>query len=107
MTPAAPAMTALSERQRRHLRGLAHALDPVIMIGQAGVTPGVITETARALHDHELIKVKARGAGREARDAILAELARSTASVLVQRIGHVGVLYKAHTALPRIILPGP
>ena len=65
----------LSERQRKYLRGLGHALNPVLLIGNAGVTPAVIAEAKRALHDHELIKVKFRGAEREARDAGLAELA--------------------------------
>jgi RNA-binding protein len=96
----------LTEKQRRHLRGLAHPLDPVIQIGQAGLTDAVVTETARALHDHELVKVKARGADRAARDALLEALARRTAAELVQRIGHVGVLYRAHAVLPKIILPG-
>ena len=65
----------LSERQRKYLRGLGHALNPVLLIGNAGVTPAVIAEAKRALQDHELIKVKFRGAEREARDAGLAELA--------------------------------
>ena len=65
----------LSERQRKYLRGLGHALNPVLLIGNAGVTPAVIAEAKRALHDHELIKVKFRGADREARDAGLAALA--------------------------------
>src|SRR6516164_10436262 len=49
-----PAPVLLSERQRRHLRGLAHALKPVIRLGNAGVTPAVIAETACALETHEL-----------------------------------------------------
>ena len=64
MHPAASAAAApdLSERQKRHLRGLAHALKPVIRIGNPGLTDAVVRETARALQDHELIKVKAPGA---------------------------------------------
>lgn len=95
----------LSEKQRRHLRGVAHPLNPVIMIGNAGLTDAVVKETERALQDHELIKVKVRGAERDARDAMLAALAQRTASELVHRIGHVGVLYKAHPKLPRIMVP--
>jgi RNA-binding protein len=100
-----PPAPALSERQRRHLRGLAHALKPVILLGNAGVTPAVTAETARALHDHELIKVKAPGGDREARDALFAALARSTGSALVHRIGNVAVLYRPHPQLPRILIP--
>jgi RNA-binding protein len=95
----------LSERQRKYLRGLGHALNPVLLIGSAGLTPGVIAEARRALHDHELIKVKFRGAEREARDAGLAELATSTESVLVQRIGHTALYYKRRNDRPGIVIP--
>jgi RNA-binding protein len=95
----------LSERQARHLRGLAHALKPVIRLGNAGLTDAVTAETARALQDHELIKVKAPGGDREARDALFEALAARTGSALVQRIGNVAVLYRAHPELPRILIP--
>lgn len=95
----------LSEKQRRHLRGLAHPLNPIILIGNAGLTDAVIKETERALLDHELIKVKVRGADREERDAMLATLAQRTSSELVHRIGHVGVLFKRHPKLPRVMVP--
>jgi RNA-binding protein len=95
----------LSEKQRKYLRGLAHPLNPVILIGQHGVTPAVIAETARALADHELIKVKWRGADRQARDAGFAALASGTGSALVHRIGHVGVFFRAHHDKPGIVIP--
>jgi RNA-binding protein len=95
----------LSERQRRHLRGAAHALKPVVRLGSAGVTAAVVAETARALHDHELIKVKAPGGDREARDALFAALAHKSGSALVHRIGNVAVLYRPRATLPRILLP--
>ena len=95
----------LSERQRRHLRGLAHALKPLIRFGNAGLTDALARETDRALSDHELIKVKAPGAARTVRDALLADLARRTGSALVDRIGNVGVLYRPHPELPRILIP--
>jgi RNA-binding protein len=96
---------ALSEKQRRHLRGLAHPLQPVVMIGNAGLSDGVVAETARALHDHELIKVKVRASDRDSRDAMLAQLASRTGSAVIQRIGHVAVLYLRHPELPRILVP--
>jgi RNA-binding protein len=95
----------LSERQRRHLRGLAHALKPVIRLGNAGLTEAVAAETARALADHELIKVKAPGGDRGARDAVFAALAAATGSALVHRIGNVAVLYRPNPELPRILIP--
>jgi RNA-binding protein len=103
--PAALSAPELSERQRRHLRGLAHPLKPVILMGKTGLTESVATETARALHDHELIKVKAPAGDRDARDAMLATLARQTGSALVQRIGNVAVLYRPRPKMPRILIP--
>jgi len=113
-TAAGPAGTAagaeppppeLSERQRGHLRGLAHPPKPVVRLGNAGLTEAVARETARALADHELIKVKAPGGDREARDALFEALAARTASALVHRIGNVAVLYRPHPQLPRILIP--
>ena len=97
----------LTENQRRFLRGRAHALKPLIQIGNNGLTDAVTRETDRALHDHELIKVRAPGADRQARDAILAQLAARTRSALVQRIGHVAVLYRANETKPGLIIPDP
>jgi RNA-binding protein len=101
----APAPPTLSERQRKHLRGLAHALKPVIRLGSAGLTDSLARETARALEDHELIKVKAAGGDREGRDRLLAALAERTGSALVQRIGNVAVLYRPRTEGPRLLVP--
>src|SRR5215813_8873277 len=96
----------LTEKQRRHLKGLAHPLKPVVLMGNAGLTEAVVAETQRALTDHELIKVRLPGLDREERDAALQSLAQRTESVMITRIGHVAVLYKANPKLPRIILPG-
>ena len=95
----------LSERQKKHLRARAHALKPLIRLGSAGLTAAVTAEAARALHDHELIKVQGPGGDRAARDELFATLARETGSALVQRIGNVAVLYRARTPQPRILIP--
>ncbi len=97
----------LSENQRRFLRGRAHALKPIIQIGKTGLTEAVAKETDRALRDHELIKVRAPGADRQARDAMLADLATRTQSMLVHRIGHVAVLYRANRSKPGLVIPDP
>lgn len=102
---APPQPPGLSERQRRHLRGLAHPLKPVVRLGNAGLTEAVARETERALVRHELVKVKAPGGDREARDALFEALAARTASALVHRIGNVAVLYRPHPQLPRILIP--
>lgn len=96
---------ALSEKQSRYLRGLAHPLSPIVRLGKEGLTDAVVKETARALHDHELIKVKAPGGDREARDAAFATLAERTGSALVHRIGNIAVLYRPRPDLKRILIP--
>jgi RNA-binding protein len=95
----------LSERQRKYLRGLGHVLNPVLLIGNAGLTPAVIAEASRALADHELIKVKFRGAERGERDAGLNQLATATESIMLQRIGHTALYYKRRIDRPGIVIP--
>lgn len=95
----------LSEKQKRHLRGLGHALKPIILIGSAGATDAVVAETARALNDHELVKARVSGMERDARDAALDSLATRTKSEIVGRIGHTAVLYRRHPEKPKILLP--
>ena len=104
-SPPTPAAPDLTEKQRRYLRGLAHPLKPVILLGKEGLTDSVANETVRALHDHELIKIKGLGGDREARDAAFQELAERTGSALVHRIGNVGVLYRPRADLKRILIP--
>jgi len=96
---------ALTDRQKKHLRRLGHALHPVVLIGQRGLTGGVLTELARALHDHELVKVRARVGNRQNRDSVLATLAGVTGSELVHQIGNVGLFYKKNNKLNTILLP--
>jgi RNA-binding protein len=95
----------LSEKQKKHLRRLAHPLSPVVMLGNAGLTDGVVNELDRALTDHELVKVSARVGEREARNAALDLLANRTASSLVQRVGHVGVFYRRGKGVAKVLLP--
>jgi RNA-binding protein len=95
----------LSDKQLRFLRGRAHALKPVIQIGNNGLTAGVLAETRRALADHELIKLRIQAADRAGRAALLAELVRATGGSLVTRIGHVAVLFQANLKLSKFPLP--
>lgn len=95
----------LTEKQKKYLRGLAHGRDPIVMIGQAGLSPAITGELDTALGAHELVKVRARVGDRDERDSIFATLAERTTSTLIQRIGNVGVFYRPHKEKPRIILP--
>ena len=96
---------ALSEKQKKHLRRLAHPLHPLVLLGNAGLTDGVVNELDRALKDHELVKVSARVGDRASRDQILATLAERTLSELVQRVGNIGVFYRKNNELAKIVLP--
>jgi RNA-binding protein len=98
-------MTSLSEKQKKYLRRLAHPMSPIVMLGNAGLTSGVVQELDRALNDHELVKVSARVGDRTARDAALDDLAVKTSSAIVQRIGNVGVFYRRSAQMPKILLP--
>ena len=94
----------LDEPQKKALRRLAHTLKPVVMVGQAGVTPAVLAEADQALEHHELIKIRVR-LEREARNAAVQHLCRATGAALVQRIGNVATLYRPNPERPRIMLP--
>jgi RNA-binding protein len=94
----------LTEKQKKHLRRLAHPLNPVVLVGQDGDSAGVVQELDIALGAHELVKVRARTGDRNERNLLLDRLAAATKSELIQRIGNVGVYYRAKRE-PRIMLP--
>ena len=85
---------SLSAREKKQFRQIAHHLDAVVMIGDQGVSEGVIAETERALTDHELIKVKVAGGEREDRQRAAETLAQACNAHLVHTIGKVVVLYR-------------
>lgn len=96
---------ALTPAQSRFLRGQAHGLKAILQIGGKGLTDALAAEVGAALEHHELVKVKIAAADREARDAVVAELARRCDAALVQRIGHVAVLYRPSADKRQIVLP--
>ena len=87
-------MATLKIQERKRLRQIGHALQPVVMIGSQGLTDNVVEESLRALHDHELIKVKVTSEDRESRAALIAELVERTGSENVQQIGKIVLIYK-------------
>ena len=96
---------ALTSSQTRFLRGHAHDLKALLQIGGTGVTPAFLAELEEVLARHELIQVKVAAEDREARDALIAELVSASESALVQRIGHVAVLYRPSKEQRQIVLP--
>jgi len=80
---------------RRELRARAHALHPVVSIGQHGLTPAVLHEIDVALLAHELVKVRVFNDDRAARAAMLAEICAALECAVVQQIGKLLVLWRA------------
>ncbi|GAB4299071.1 MAG: ribosome assembly RNA-binding protein YhbY [Thiohalomonadaceae bacterium] len=95
---------ALTQAQKRHLRQLAHALKPVIIVGNAGLSPALLQELDSTLAHHELIKVRVNGEDRDARQALIRELCEKSGGELVQTIGHIAVVYR-RAEKPRLQLP--
>lgn len=87
-------MATLSIQERKRLRQIGHALNPVVMVGGSGLTDSVIEEAVRALTDHELIKIKVAGEDRDARAEVIDALAQATQAEVVQKIGKIALLYK-------------
>ena len=97
--------TVLTSAQTRFLRGQAHDLKAMLQVGGKGITDALVAEIDLALEHHELIKIKVAAADREARDAMIGELAERTEAAVVQRIGHTAVIYRPSTDKRQIVLP--
>lgn len=97
-------MKSLTAAQRQHLRSLAHTRQPVVMIGNNGLSASVLKEIELALNSHELIKIKAASNELETRRTWMAEICAGTGSSPVQQIGKILVIYRA-ASKPVIVLP--
>ncbi|MGC9983204.1 MAG: ribosome assembly RNA-binding protein YhbY [Polyangia bacterium] len=86
---------------RRLLRAHGHALPAVVRIGKAGTNPAVIAQVARALFDHELIKVKLARECPETRFEVAERLGQGPGVNVVQIVGRTILLYKRHPKQPR------
>ena len=91
----------LTIAERKAHRAEAHHLDPVVMIGNDGLTPAVRKETDAALSAHGLIKVRVLGDDREAREAIYQRLAEELNAAPIQHIGKLLVLWRPKPARPK------
>lgn len=95
-------MTELKGFQKKYLRGLAHKLQPVVFIGQKGVTGAVCDSLENALNTHELIKVKfVENKEKTTKKEICAQLEQRTDAALAGLIGHVAIFYRAHPNLEK------
>lgn len=96
---------SLTKPQLTHLRGLAHHLDPVVIIGQNGITESLLKELEIALNHHELVKIKIAAGEREDRAGIIESLCEQTAADKVQSIGKTVTLFRRNPKKPKIELP--
>ena len=95
---------SLTERQKKQLRRLGHERKALVIIGSKGLTDTVLAEIDRALHDHELVKVRVNAEDRAARDRLIETICSSSAAQAVQQVGHIALLYRARPEKPRIVL---
>lgn len=94
----------LTGKQKNYLRGVAHDLNPVVMIGSKGLTDAVLSEIELALEQHELIKIKLPSNEKAEKVALLAQITARSASEPVQLIGRIGVVYRPASE-PKLTLP--
>ncbi|GKT12218.1 MAG: RNA-binding protein [Thiomicrorhabdus sp.] len=92
----------LSNNQKKYLRGIAHGLNPMIMIGANGVTESLMAELESTLEHHEILKIKIATADRDERKEIIQHIVAETNALLVQTIGKICVIYRQNddTELP-------
>lgn len=95
----------LTPTQKKFLRGLAHGLNPVIIIGAQGVTDSLMAELNKSLTHHELLKVKMAAGERDDRKAIIDYVTTHTKAKLVQSVGKMFVIYRARVKNPELVLP--
>ncbi len=88
----------LDAKQRQKLRGQAHALKPVILIGAQGLSKTLLAELEVALDAHELIKARLPQLEHAARDEMIAALVSASHAEVVGRIGRIVILYRARPA---------
>ena len=93
-------MKILTPTERRALRARAHPLHPIVMIGEAGLTPAVLHEIELALKSHELIKVRVLGDDRQRRRRMPEEICAALDASPVQHIGKIIVLFRPRPEEP-------
>ena len=102
-------MVNLSSSQRKYLRGVAHGLKPVVLIGQKGLTTSVVDALDEALMAHELVKAKFIDDKDKAfKTQAIEKLTKATESELVGLIGHTAIFFRPHPDPDkrRITIPG-
>ena len=79
---------------KKALKAIAHHLNPIVTIGNLGISTSVIAELNRAISDHELIKVRLNIVDRKLRVEFVNEVSQLLDAKIVQQVGKVVVLYR-------------
>ncbi len=87
-------MTYITATQKRQLRGSAHALKPVVIVGDKGITDNVLQEINQTLDNHELIKIRINAENKAQRQQIIQDICTRTQAILIQTIGHIIAIYR-------------
>lgn len=95
----------LTGKQKRYLRSLGNELDPILMIGKAGITDNVCTQANEALEARELFKGRVLPNSLEEPENVAAELAERVGAELAQVIGRNFLLYRKSKDKVRIVFP--
>ncbi|MDD7804107.1 MAG: YhbY family RNA-binding protein [Endozoicomonas sp. (ex Botrylloides leachii)] len=99
----------LNAAEKKQFRAIGHDLKPVVTVADKGLTEGVVNETLRALHDHELIKIKFVVGDRALKQQLITELCQQTEAELIQTIGNMALIYKPakkpHPMLSNVMTP--
>ncbi|MDC0682162.1 MULTISPECIES: ribosome assembly RNA-binding protein YhbY [Sorangium] len=95
----------LTGKQRRHLRALGHHLDPVVQLGKAGLTDGVVAAVDAALERHELVKIRLGTECPDELDDVADSLSEKLRAAVAQTLGRTILLYRRHPKEPKIKLP--
>ena len=85
---------SINSTTRKKYRQIGHHLRPIVTVGNSGITGGVVEEMRRALHDHELIKVKLNIEKKSERAREINNLSAALEAHFIQLIGKNALLYK-------------
>ena len=95
---------SLNKKQIQYLKGVAHNLKPIVLLGSNGLTEAVVAEIDSALEHHELIKVKIPTDDREVKGLIVEAICRETEATKVQVIGKTLIIYRKAQE-PKLSIP--
>ncbi|WFE68066.1 ribosome assembly RNA-binding protein YhbY [Thiomicrospira sp. R3] len=99
------ATNSITNNQKKFLRGIAHGLSPMIIIGSQGITDNLMAELEKTLKHHEILKVKIAAGEREDRKEVIDFIIKATRAQLVHSVGKMFVIYRARAKDPQLELP--